>query len=163
MDREEVLHLYDTYSDDVYRLAYSFFLNPHDAEDAVQEVFLRLMSRNLILMPDKEQALLARITANYCKDCLRKNKRSANITEADDCRIVSGDSAEKLELQELLKELPPIYRAVLYLYYYVGYKPAEIAKILTITPSGVFMRLSRGRKLLKTKLGDENIANNGQL
>ena len=153
MDREEVLHLYDTYSDDVYRLAYSFFLNPHDAEDAVQEVFLRLMSRNLILMPDKEQALLARITANYCKDCLRKNKRSANITEADDCRMVSGDSAERLELQELLKELPPIYRAVLYLQYYVGYKPAEIARILAITPSGVFMRLSRARKLLKTKTG----------
>lgn len=160
MDREEVLHLYDTYSDDVYRLAYSFFLNPHDAEDAVQEVFLRLMSRNLTLMPDKEQALLARITANYCKDCLRKNKRSANMTEADDCRSVSGDSAERLELQELLKELPPIYRAVIYLHYYVGYKPAEIARILAITPSGVFMRLSRARKLLKTELGDENIANN---
>ena len=160
MEREEVLHLYDTYSDDVYRLAYSFFLNPHDAEDAVQEVFLRLMSRNLILMPDKEQALLARITANYCKDCLRKNKRSANMTEADDCRIVSGDSAERLELQELLKELPPIYRAAIYLHYYVGYKPAEIARILAITPSGVFMRLSRARKLLKTELGDENIANN---
>lgn len=160
MDREEVLHLYDTYSDDVYRLAYSFFLNPHDAEDAVQEVFLRLMSRNLTLMPDKEQALLARITANYCKDCLRKNKRSANMTEADDCRIVSGDSAERLELQELLKELPPIYRAAIYLHYYVGYKPAEIARILAITPSGVFMRLSRARKLLKTELGGENIANN---
>ena len=160
MEREEVLHLYDTYSDDVYRLAYSFFLNPHDAEDAVQEVFLRLMSRNLILMPDKEQALLARITANYCKDCLRKNKRSANMTEADDCRIVSGDSAERLELQELLKELPPIYRAAIYLHYYVGYKPAEIARILAITPSGVFMRLSRARKLLKTELGDENIASN---
>lgn len=160
MDREEVLHLYDSYSDDVYRLAYSFFLNPHDAEDAVQEVFLRLMSRNLILMPDKEQALLARITANYCKDCLRKNKRSANMTEADDCRIVSGDSAERLELQELLKELPPIYRAAIYLHYYVGYKPAEIARILAITPSGVFMRLSRARKLLKTELGDENIASN---
>lgn len=160
MDREEVLHLYDAYSDDVYRLAYSFFLNPHDAEDAVQEVFLRLISRNLTLMPDKEQALLARITANYCKDCLRKNKRSANMTEADDCRIVSGDSAERLELQELLKELPPIYRAAIYLHYYVGYKPAEIARILAITPSGVFMRLSRARKLLKTELGDENIANN---
>ena len=159
MDREEVLHLYDTYSDDVYRLAYSFFLNPHDAEDAVQEVFLRLMSRNLTWMPEKEQALLARITANYCKDCLRKNKRSVNMTEADDCRIVRGDSAEKLELQELLQELPPIYRAVLYLHYYVGYKPSEIARILAITPSGVFMRLSRARKLLKTKLGDENIAN----
>ena len=163
MDREEVLHLYDTYSDDVYRLAYSFFLNSHDAEDAVQEVFLRLMSRNLTLMPNKEQALLARITANYCKDCLRKNKRLSNTAEEDDCRIVSGDSAKQLELKELLQELPPIYRAVLYLHYYVGYKPAEIAKILTITPSGVFMRLSRGRKLLKTKLGDENIANNGQL
>lgn len=159
MEREEVLHLYDTYSDDVYRLAYSFFLNPHDAEDAVQEVFLRLMSRNLTWMPEKEQALLARITANYCKDCLRKNKRSVNMTEADDCRIVRGDSAEKLELQELLQELPPIYRAVLYLHYYVGYKPSEIARILAITPSGVFMRLSRARKLLKTKLGDENIAN----
>lgn len=81
------------------------------------------------------------------------------MTEADDCRIVSGDSAERLELQELLKELPPTYRAALYLHYYVGYKTSEIAKILAITPSGVFMRLSRARKLLKTKLGDENIAN----
>ena len=160
MDREEVLHLYDTYSDDVYRLAYSFFLNPHDAEDAVQEVFLRLMSRNLILIPDKEKALLARITANYCKDCLKKNKRSLTMAEEDNCHIVSGDSAEQLELQEVLRELPPIYRVVIYLHYYVGYKPAEIARILAITSSGVFMRLSRARKLLKTKLGDENIANN---
>lgn len=159
MDREKVLTLYDAYSEDVYRLAYSFFLNSHDAEDAVQEVFLRLMSRNLTWMPGKEQALLARITANYCKDCLRKNKRFSSMAEKDDCRIVSNDSAEQLELQELLLKLPPVYRAVIYLHYYVGYRPTEIAKILAITPSGVFMRLSRARKLLKENLGDENIAN----
>ena len=40
MDREQVLQLYDAYSDDVYRLACSYLLDPHNAQDAVQEVFL---------------------------------------------------------------------------------------------------------------------------
>ena len=45
MDREQVLQLYDAYSDDVYRLACSYLLDPHNAQDAVQEVFLRLLVR----------------------------------------------------------------------------------------------------------------------
>ena len=75
MDREQVLQLYDAYSDDVYRLACSYLLDPHNAQDAVQEVFLRLLERPCAIRPGKERAYLARVTANYCKDCLRRAKR----------------------------------------------------------------------------------------
>ena len=83
MDRGEVLRLYDAWADDVYRLAYSFLLNPADAQDAVQEVFLRLLQKNCTPMPGRERALLARITANYCKDCLRRARRRPDPAEQE--------------------------------------------------------------------------------
>lgn len=46
MERMEVLRLYDHHSDAVYRLAYSYLMNRDDAQDIVQEVFLRLLEKN---------------------------------------------------------------------------------------------------------------------
>ena len=45
MERMEVLRLYDHHSDEVYRLAYSYLMNRDDAQDIVQEVFLRLLEK----------------------------------------------------------------------------------------------------------------------
>ena len=49
----------------------------------------------------------------------------------------------------------PKYRIVIYLYYYVGYRPSEMAKILKLTESGVSMRMTRARRQLKLLLGEE--------
>ena len=46
MERTEVLRLYDHHSNEVYRLAYSYLMNRDDAQDIVQEVFLRLLEKN---------------------------------------------------------------------------------------------------------------------
>lgn len=48
MERMEVLRLYDHHSDEVYRLAYSYLMNRHDAQDIVQEVFLRLLEKIIL-------------------------------------------------------------------------------------------------------------------
>lgn len=67
MERMEVLRLYDHHSDEVYRLAYSYLMNRDDAQDIVQEVFLRLLEKNHSIKTESEDAFLARITINCCK------------------------------------------------------------------------------------------------
>ena len=54
---------------------------------------------------------------------------------------------------EALEQLPPLYRAVIYLFYYEGYQAAEIGKILGLPTATVHTRLSRGRAKLKELLG----------
>ena len=68
MERMEVLRLYDHHSDAVYRLAYSYLMNRDDAQDIVQEVFLRLLEKNHSIKTESEDAFLARITVNCFKD-----------------------------------------------------------------------------------------------
>ena len=63
MDREQVLQLYDAYSDDVYRLACSYLLDPHNAQDAVQEVFLRLLERPCAVPGARHRQLLQGLPA----------------------------------------------------------------------------------------------------
>ena len=73
MDREQVLQLYDAYSDDVYRLACSYLLDPHNAQDAVQETFLKVFR----YFGDYRhrghfRAFLYRVAANVCADIRRR-------------------------------------------------------------------------------------------
>lgn len=156
MDRGEVLRLYDAWADDVYRLAYSFLLNPADAQDAVQEVFLRLLQKNCTPMPGRERALLARITANYCKDCLRRAKRRPPPPENAAEPAEPDPAPGRAELRAALDSLTPAARAAVYLHYYAGYSAVQIARILGVTPSGVWMRLNRARAQLRAQLKEEN-------
>lgn len=97
-------------------------------------------------MPGRERALLARITANYCKDCLRRARRRPDPAEQEPA--APDTTPGRLELRAALQALPPGYRAVVHLYYYAGYTPQEIAAALGLTRSGVYMRLTRARRLL---------------
>ena len=56
---------------------------------------------------------------------------------------------EEESVMEELLQLPPIYRVVLYLHYYEGYKAQEIADMMKVSLSAVLSRLARGRKKLK--------------
>ena len=155
MERMEVLRLYDHRSDEVYRLAYSYLMNRHDAQDIVQEVFLRLLEKNHSIKTESEDAFLARITINCCKDLLRKNKHRQYIP-LDNVDIPSKtDFQDQEEIMHALMKIAPQYRIVIYLYYYVGYRPSEMAKILKLTESGVSMRMTRARRQLKLLLGEE--------
>ncbi len=150
MDKEKLIKLYDEYYADVQRLAFSYLKNKDDSMDAAQNVFLKLLKSDTVLAPGKEKSWLLKVTANECRDMLRKQRPSEELPED-----IEADESDR-EVWELLSALKPEDRAVIQLFYYDGYSVKEIGSILGITSSGVSMRLSRARKRLRTILEDED-------
>ena len=140
--------LFNTYRDDVFRLAVSYTRSIQEAEDVCQTVFLKLLEQKHI-QPGKEKAWLMQVTANQCRSLLRSSwwKKTVPI---DDTLSVQAPSTNGV--LAAVMELPPKYRVVIYLHYYEGYTTAQIAKLLKITQTAVTTRLSRGRKALEEKL-----------
>ena len=149
MDKWEVGKLYDTYAQDVYRLALSYLRNTQDAEDVCHGVFLTLVEKDIALFPGKEKAWLLKAAANACKNHL-KSFWKLNREELDD-RMVFADDGDR-DLWAIVGTLPPMYRAVIHLYYYEGYPQDEIARILGITRTAVQTRMQRARTMLEKEL-----------
>lgn len=141
----------------LYRLAYSYLKNRSDAEDAVQETFLRLLkSDRRFASQDDLKRWLMTVTANCCKDVLRSAKRRREVPMQDEALALREAPAQQdSDVGAALFRLPEKYRSVIYLYYYEGYPSKEISKILHITQSAVLTRLERARKQLQQLLGDE--------
>ena len=150
MEKEKLIELYDEFFPDVQRLAFSYLKNKEDSMDAAQDVFVKLMRSNVVLIPGKEKMWLLKVTANECRDMLRRSRPTEELPE--DMAFEETDR----EVWELLSGLKPEDRAVIQLYYFDGYSVKEIGQILGITASGVSMRLSRARKKLRTILEDED-------
>ena len=147
--KEEIAFLYDTYAQDVYRLALSYLYNCQDAEDICHSVFLTLVEKDVTLFPGKEKAWLLNCAANACKDHL-KSFWKQNREELKE-NLVFADSSDR-ELWAVVGSLPPKYRAVIHLYYYEGYPQEEIAQILGITRTAVQTRMQRARTMLEKEL-----------
>ena len=112
MEKLEVGRLYDTYSQDVYRLALSYLRNTQDAEDICHSVFLPLVEKDITLFPGKEKAWLLKCTANACKNHLKAfwQKNREDLDE----NMVFTDSRAR-ELWAVVGTLPKKYRAVVHL------------------------------------------------
>ena len=149
MERSQIARLYETYGQDVFRLALSYLHNRQDAEDICQAVFLKLMETSVTFQPGKEKAWLLKCTANACKNHLKAFWRQ-NTQELDE-NLVFTDRRDR-ELWSLVSSLPPKYRAVVHLYYYEGYAQEEIAQILGISRTAVQTRMGRARKQLEKEL-----------
>ena len=157
MTNNEMKLLYDKYSGSVYRLAFSYLKNSADAEDIVQEVFMKLFSAEL-KFPDErfEKAWIMTVTANKCRDMLRSlaYKCFHHSVALEDADLIY-ETPEESAVYHAVMELPPKYRIVIHLYYYEGYSTAETAKIIGISETAVQTRLYRGRNLLKKSLGED--------
>ena len=149
MDQQEIARLYESYAQDVFRLALSYLYNRQDAEDVCQAVFLGLLNRSIHLLPGKEKAWLLTCTANACKNQL-KSFWKRNVGELDES-LSFYDETDK-ELWSAIAALAPKYRAVVHLYYYEGYSQEEIAEILNLSRTAVQTRMSRARSQLKKEL-----------
>lgn len=152
MDRLEIARLYEAYSRDVYRLALSYLHSKHDAEDICQSVFLKLLEKDVVLLPSKEKAWLLTCAANACKNHLASFWKK-NVQELDD--TLTFDTPEEQDLWQQLLALSPKDRALIHLYYYEGYSQEEIAKILSISRTAVQSRMQRARQKLRKEL-EEN-------
>lgn len=141
------------YSDMVYRLAVARVKNKYDADDILQEVFLRFIKcKEKVNNEEHTKALLIRITINCSKSMLSSSwfKKTSPL---DENLSVSDPSFDTLDA---VVRLPQKYRTVIHLHYYMGYSVDEIAKILKTKPSTVKSQLHRARQKLKIALkGDE--------
>lgn len=155
MEKEAFIAAAGQHQDMVYRVALSVLGSVPDAEDAVQEVFLRLYQQP---QPPEGEGLrrwLIRVTVNHCRDILRSpwRKRRVPLTElpAEPSEPVF-DREEQRELYRAVLALPEKYRTVVHLFYYEELSIREIAELLKLSPSAVTTRLSRARARLKEQL-----------
>ena len=151
MEKQQIAGLYEAYAKDVYCLALSWLRSTHDAEDILQNVFLKLLDKNITLFTGGEKAWLLTCTANACKDHLRAFRQRSAL--ALDVKVVAPTDEDR-SLWEAIGKLKPIYRAVIHLYYYEGYRQDEIAKILGISRTAVQTRMQRARVILKKELNE---------
>ena len=151
MDKEELLKLYDQYSEHVFRLACSFLGSPVDAEDIVQDVFLKIYEKHCQIHKGKEKTFLLKVTANCCRDYLRQKCKRCTVAfdDVENELYYESLSSEESELLQAILNLPRKYRIVIHLHYYEGYTFKEIGNILHLSPSAVSMRIHRGREELK--------------
>lgn len=151
---KEIAAIYERHSQTVYRVCFAYMKNPMDTEDAVQETFYRLISKNPILESEEhEKAWLIRTATNICKDELKHWwRRHENID--DHHELQSEETIHTDDVFQAVMELPDKYKTVIYLYYYEGYNSAEIAKILRKPKATIRYHLHEARNLLKERLGE---------
>jgi RNA polymerase sigma-70 factor (ECF subfamily) len=153
--------LVERYERDVYNLAYRMLGNVGEAEDAAQEGFLRAYKHLSRYDPKRSfKTWLLSITSNHCIDRLRKRRitwlpideplpphPALRSSEAgpEDSVIESERTAQ---VQELLDNLAPDYRAAVVLRYWYDMSYAEIAVTLETTESAIKSRLFRARQML---------------
>ena len=147
MDQALFDRVYETYGPSLYRFCLLQMKNPADAEDVLQDVFVkRLYQAPRFKSPEHERSWLYRVALNLCRDEWRRRRRSELPLEA--AAGVSLPLAE-LSLLDQVSNLPEKQRTVLPLHYYQGYSLQEIARLLGVTVPAVKMRLKRGREALR--------------
>jgi RNA polymerase sigma-70 factor (ECF subfamily) len=166
-DEETLAALVNQYAGTLYRVAFSVLRNPSDAEDAVQEAFLRVLRHRDALGEVRDQRVwLIRIVWNIVLD---RKRRAKTRPETDDvselARVLpsSGLSAEEIasaaqhhaHVLACVEQLPIKEREVLMLSAFEELNSVEIASVLEITESSVRSRLFRARNLMAGLLKHE--------
>lgn len=151
---------YDQYASMLYRLALSRVNSREDAEDVVQEVFLKLMaSYHKIRDDDHARAWLVRVTINQSNDCLRRKKQRAWLPFEAIAELAAEDETPSPILSITMdptSAIPDKIRSVILLHYLEGYPLTEVATMLGISHSAAKMRLARGRKILEELIQKED-------
>ena len=146
---EEITKIYSRQYGTVYSVCFSFMKNSEDAEDMVQETFLKLIaSKKQFESEEHEKAWLIVTASNTCKDELRRWKRRLENIKL----LLQQENVVRKEedsILEWVRALPVKYKQVIYLYYYEGYRTSEIASMLHCSESTVRNQLLRGRRILK--------------
>ena len=148
---KEIRELVEEYSSLIFRISYCILCDRDDAEDAVQETFLRYLTKAPEFNSEEhKKAWLIKVSANISKNMLRLRIRRGvlNLDEVKEIGISDCD----LETFELMMSLPSKYKLVLTLRYVENYSSKEIAEIVGISEETVRKRLQKGRELVKKEI-----------
>lgn len=152
----DVLKLYESYADMVYRLAFVRTRHPADADDIFQEVFIRLVKHvHKLKSEEHAKAWLLRCTINCCNSHHQSSWQQKTVALAEHEGHDHIDF-QKIALLDALQSLTPEHQDVLHLFYYEGYSNKEIATLLGIKENTVKSRLRRARYELRDVWEEED-------
>lgn len=160
MNQAEFVNVVMPFKDKLYRLAKRLLTSSEEAEDATQEILLKLWSKNTKMESyNNVEAFAMTMTKNFCLDRL-KSKQAGNLklvhsNYSDDStslqnQVEAKDSVSWVE--RIMEELPEQQKMVLQLRDVEEYDFEEIGKLLEMNPTAVRVALSRARKTVREKL-----------
>lgn len=164
MQQQEFLNIISPFKDKVFRIAKRLLVSSEEAEDATQEVLIRLWNKKDGLNKyNSIEALAVTMTKNYCLDQL-KSKRAGNLKlvhsnysdrEAGiDKQVEDKDSWNWVE--KIMNDLPEQQRLIVQMRDVEEYEFSEIAQALEMNETAVRVALSRARKMIKEKLVEKH-------
>lgn len=140
----------------MFLIALSFTQNPTDAEDVLQNVFLKLWKYKKPFEDNTHiDKWLTCVTANESKNFIKAPFRRRSVPLDAAQNKYTFDKECDFDLFKAVMKLPKKQSTVIHLFYYEDLSVKEIAEILKLKESAVKTRLHRGRTQLKEMLGDE--------
>lgn len=147
------------YSSRLYRMAFRLMNSREEAEDIVQEVYVKLWGmRGELPNYNSIEALCVRITRNLCLDHLRRRKVNYDAMKAEQLKQESypetpSDNLEKKEdaelVHKLISELPEPQRSLVHLRHLEGKEYEEIAEMVNMNVNAIRVSISRARKQMR--------------
>ena len=158
MNQHEFVTLVTPFKDKVFRLAKRLLVSTEEAEDATQEVLVKLWNKNNSLEAySSVEAFAMTITKNYCLDQL-KSKRAGNLkivhnnfTDRQPSLQQQLEDSDSLSwVERVINTLPEQQRLIVQMRDIEQYEFEQIAKILEMNETAVRVALSRARKTIRT-------------
>lgn len=161
-NRKAQLQLYNQYCDGMYIVANRFVKDAQDAEDVVQEAFIKAFTKLHQFKADVTfGAWLKRIVVNKSIDFLKSKKQRLVELEEVHLKVIDTDNDDKWlvddaitlnDVKQAINKLPDKYQYVVMLYLIEGYDHQEISEILSISEVASRTQLSRGKSKLQELL-----------
>lgn len=147
---DEIDALIEIYYDKIYKYCFSILRNAHDAEDAVQEVFLKAIKNGKFTSFENQNAWLYKVSYFHCMNKIKRTKLLAFIPfiENQNGSIAIENESDE-ELQYILARLKPEERALIVLRIVEDYSFEEIALIFEKPASTIRKRFERLKEKIK--------------
>ena len=170
MNQNEFIKIVNPFKDKIFRLAKRLLVSTEEAEDATQEVLIKLWTKNNLTTLNSVEAMAMTITKNHCLDIL-KSKRASNLTIVHNNYVTNDASLQqKIEdkdrlnwVEKIINTLPEQQKIILQLREIEQYDYDKIAQLLDMNETAIRVALSRARKTIREamiKTNDYGITKN---
>lgn len=154
ISNEQFNEKYYTYKTMIYNIAYTYVQNRNDADDIVQDVFMKYLQSNTDFETDRnEKFWLIRVTINTCKSFLSRAWKKKVVLDDEHIAKI-GEQLPVSSSQntfEIIYHLPQKYKEIIILYYIEDLSIQDISEMLHISLSASKKRLERARNMVKKR------------
>jgi RNA polymerase sigma factor (sigma-70 family) len=160
MNQKEFIKLVLPFKDKVFRMAKRLLISKEEAEDATQEVLVKLWNKSEVLdQYNSIEAMAMTMTKNYCLDQL-KSKRASNVALVHSNYSDATSSVHKqiedkdnlIWVEKIINNLPQQQKLIVQMREIEEMEYNEIAIILDMNETAIRVALSRARKIIREKM-----------